>query len=316
MTFEHAPRRKKGFYSAIPQIGVPLGLLLANVAFLATNAIDSSWAWRGPFLLSSVLIGAGILIRLKLQESPEFEEAKEQKELVKNPIFDVLRTNWRTVGRVIALRLAETGGFYVTVTYLLSYMKDEGIAERSVGLTGIIVAAALGVFATPLYGAISDRIGRKPMYTLGCVLTVAFGFPMFLLVNTAEPILIVLAYVIALAVIHDMLAGIQASWFSELFDTKHRTSGASLGYQLSAAISGFMPFIATAVAAAWGWHGVALQYCAVGVIGLLGVAATRETWTARKRAARPTPALPTVDSLPAAAPAAQAPALTTSVVGS
>jgi MFS family permease len=303
MTFEHAPRRKKGFYSAIPQAGVPLGVLLANVAFLATNTIDSHWAWRGPFLLSSILIIAGMVIRLKLTESPEFEEAKETHELVKNPLIDVLRNNWRTVLRVIALRLAETGGFYVTVTYLLSYMKDHDLASKSVGLTGIIVATAIGTIVTPLYGALSDRIGRRRIYAFGCVLTVLFGVPMFLLVNTAVPALIVLTYLIALPLIHDMLAGVQASWFSELFDTSHRASGASLGYQFSAAISGFIPFIATAVAAAWGWSGVSLIYMAVGVIGLVGVAFTRETWKVRTAAAAPSNRFSS-EKTPTAAPVA------------
>ncbi|THG28436.1 MFS transporter [Naasia lichenicola] len=284
MTFEHAPWRKRGRYAAIPQVGVPLGVFLANIAFLATTNLDSELAWRLPFLFSSVLIIAGIIIRLKVSESPEFVETKREGGLVKNPILTVLKNDWRTVLRVIALRLAETGGFYVIVTYLISYITTTELADRTTALTGLIIATAIGVPMTVLWGSLSDRIGRRKVYLIGCILVVAFAFPLFLLVNTGVPALIVLVYIIGLPVIHDMLAGTQGAYFSELFATNTRTSGASLGYQFSAAISGFIPLIAAAVAVGAGWGGVALIYLAVGLIGLVGVALTRETWGAKQKA--------------------------------
>lgn len=284
MTFEHAPWRKRGKFSAIPQVGVPLGVFLANVAFLLSAGLGNELAWRLPFMLSAVLIIAGLIIRLKVSESPEFEEAKTAGTLVKNPILTVLRNDWRTVLRVIALRLAETGGFYVIVTYLISYITSNEIANRETALTGLIIATALGCFTTVMFGALSDRFGRKKVYLIGSLATITFGFPMFLLVNTGIPALIVLVYVIGLAIIHDMLAGTQGAYFSELFNTNTRTSGASLGYQFSAALSGFIPFIATAAAIGMGWGGVAWIYVAVGVIGLIGVVLTRETWGPKERA--------------------------------
>ncbi|WP_431198254.1 MFS transporter [Leifsonia xyli] len=284
MTFEHAPWRKRGKFAAIPQVGVPLGVFLANVAFLLSAGLGNELAWRLPFMLSAVLIIAGLIIRLKVSESPEFEEAKTAGTLVKNPILTVLRNDWRTVLRVIALRLAETGGFYVIVTYLISYITSNEIATRETALTGLIIATALGCFTTVIFGALSDRFGRKTVYLIGSLATIAFGFPMFLLVNTGIPAFIVLVYVIGLAIIHDMLAGTQGAYFSELFSTNTRTSGASLGYQFSAALSGFIPFIATAAAIGMGWGGVAWIYVAVGVIGLIGVLVTRETWGPKERA--------------------------------
>lgn len=286
MTFEHAPWKKRGRFTAIPQAGVPLGVLLANVVFLLSVNLGGELAWRLPFLLSSVLIIAGMVIRLKVSESPEFLDTKSHGLVVKNPILEVIKNDWRTILRVIALRLAESGGFYVIVTFMLSYLTsgDDPITERAVALTGLITAAALGVVTTILFGALTDRVGRRPVYIAGTILLIAFGFPMFLIANTGVPFLIVFVYVVAMSIIHDSLAGTQGAWFSELFPTNTRTSGASLGYQFSAAISGFIPLIATAVAAAMGWSGVALIYMAVGALGLIGALITRETWGAVRRA--------------------------------
>lgn len=286
MTYEHAPWRKRGKYTGIPQAGVPLGVLLANVVFLYSSNLDSELAWRLPFLLSSVLIIAGMVIRLKVSESPEFEETKTQGLVVKNPLKEVIKNDWRTILRVIGLRLAESGGFYIIVTYMISYLTsgDQPISDRATALTGLVTAAALGVVTTILFGALTDRVGRKPVYLVGTILIILFGFPMFLLVNTGVPYLIVFTYIIGMAVIHDMLAGTQGPWFAELFSTNTRSSGASIGYQFSASISGFIPLIATAVAVALGWGGVALVYMGVGVIGLVAVLLTRETWGKKERA--------------------------------
>lgn len=287
MSYEHAPWRKRGRYSAIPQAGVPLGVLLANVVFLFSTHLPGDWAWRLPFLLSSVLIIAGLIIRAKVSESPEFTEAKDRGEIEKNPLKEVFRRDWRTILRVIALRLAESGGFYVIVTYMLSYLTtgDDPISTRETALTGLITAAALGVVTTILFGALTDRVGRRPVYIAGTIIMALFAFPMFLLVNTSTPYLIVFVYMVALAVIHDSLAGTQSSWFSELFDTSTRSSGASIGYQFSAALSGFIPFIATAIAAQIGWPGISLVYLGCALLGLVGAIVTKETWGAKEKAA-------------------------------
>ena len=157
--------------------------------------------------------------------------------------------------------------------------------DRQTGLTGLVLAAALGVITTILWGRLTDKIGRRKLYLAGTAGMILFGFPIFLMINTAVPFLIILVYIIGLPILHDMLAGSQGGWFSELFHANTRTSGASIGYQFSAAISGFIPLIAAATAAAWGWGGVSIVYMGCGAIGLIAALVTRETWGRRERTA-------------------------------
>ena len=144
MTFEHAPWRKRGLYTGITQAGFPVGLLLANLAFLASVPLGDQWAWRVPFLLSAVLIVVGIMIRLKIDESPEFEELKEEGDVSKNPLLEVLRDDWRNVLRAFCLRIAETAGYAVAVTFMLSYLSLNKLASRPVTLTALLIAAGVG----------------------------------------------------------------------------------------------------------------------------------------------------------------------------
>jgi MFS family permease len=284
MTFEHAPWRKRGLYTGITQAGFPVGLLLANLAFLASVPLGSQWAWRVPFLLSAVLIVVGIMIRLKIDESPEFEELKEEGEVSKNPLLEVLRDDWRNVLRAFCLRIAETAGYAVSVTFMLSYLSLNKLADRSVTLTALLIAAGIGIFATISWGRLTDRIGRRPVYLFGCAVMVVWGVLLFLTVNTGAAALIVLAFVISYAVCQNSLAGVQGAWFSELFATKTRTTGASLAYQGSAVVSGFTPLLATAIYGRTGWIGPALLFGFYGLLGLLAALVTRDTWGPKERA--------------------------------
>jgi len=299
MCFEHAPWKKKGLYTGITQAGFPVGLLLANLAFLVSVPLGDQWAWRVPFLLSAVLIVVGILIRLKIEESPEFEELKEEGEISKNPLLEVLRDDWRNVLRAFCLRIAETAGYAVSVTFILSYLSSQKLADRPTTLTALMIAAALGIVATTLWGALTDRVGRRPVYLLGTALTVAWGVPLFLVVNTGTAIAIIIAFVVSYTICQNSLAGVQGAWFSELFAAKTRTTGASLAYQLSAVVSGFTPLIATALFAGVGWIGPALLFSGYGLLGLIAALMTRETWGRAEReevaALERTLALPSAD---------------------
>ena len=278
MCFEHAPWRKRGLYTGITQAGFPVGLLLANLAFLASVPLGGDWAWRVPFLLSAVLIAVGIVIRLKVDESPEFEGLKADGDVSKNPLLEVLRTDWRNVLRAFCLRTTETAGYAVTVTFVLSYLTSEKLAGRSVSLTALLIAAAVGIGATIWFGALTDRVGRRPVYLFGTVITLLWGIPLFLLLNTGAAVAIIIAFLVSYAICQNSLAGVQGAWFSELFAARTRTTGASLAYQLSAVVSGFTPLVATALFAGVGWIGPALLISFYGLLGVVATFLTRETW--------------------------------------
>ena len=283
MAFEHAPWRQRGRFAAIPQAGNPLGIALANIAFLAAAPLDSDWSWRIPFLASAVLIGVGLFVRMRLAESPEFEAVKAEGKVVRNPFLTVIRQDWRNILRVIALRVVESCAYYLTATYLLSYIAKREPADRTIALTGVVIASVIAVGTTLYAGRLTDQVGRRRVYLVGCLLAIAFGIPMYLMANTGQPFLIVLLFIIGIGLIHAVLTGTQGAWFAELFRTSTRTSGASIGYQVAASIAGFAPFLAVLLAEKFGWMGPALFYVTVGLIGLAGVLATKETWGPKQR---------------------------------
>ena len=247
--------------------------------------LPGTWAWRVPFLLSIVLVIVGLIIRSKIPESPVFEEVKARGEIVKNPITKVLKEDWRNILRGIGLRVAETAGYAVAITFMLSYLKTEHLADNTLTLVAICVASAIGIFATYNWGKATDRVGRRPIYLFGTLVMIVFAFPMFLLVNTGIAVLIVIAVVIAYAVCQNSLAGAQGSWFPELFNANTRSSGASMAYQFSAVVSGFTPFVVTLLYSAWGWVGAAALFCLYGLIGLTATLLTKETFGPIERAA-------------------------------
>jgi MFS family permease len=146
-----------------------------------------------------------------------------------------------------------------------------------------MIAAAIGIFATTFFGAWTDKIGRRPVYILGTVIMIAWGIPLFLVVNTGSAVLIVIAFVISYSVCQNSLAGVQGAWFCELFNANTRTTGASLAYQMSAVVSGFTPLIATALYIGTGWIGPAVLFSFYGLLGLVAALVTRETWGRAER---------------------------------
>ncbi|MEX3647847.1 MFS transporter [Mycolicibacterium porcinum] len=285
MSYEHAPWKEKGRYTGIVQAGFPVGLLLANLVFLGSVHIGGDWAWRLPFLASIVLVAVGLIIRAKVPESPVFEDVKGEGKIVKAPIVEVIKNDWRNILRGIGLRIAETAGYAVSITYMISYLKTAKLATATETLVALCIAAALGIFATAAWARLTDLVGRRPVYLWVCAFGIPFGVLMFVLVNTGLVLLIIATFVIAYGVCQNALAGAQGAWFPELFTANTRASGASLAYQISAMVSGFTPFITTLLFEAMGWMGPALLFSAYAAIGLWAALVTRETWGPAERQA-------------------------------
>ena len=184
MSYEHAPWKSKGKYTGIVQAGFPVGLLLANLVFLFSVHLGGELAWRIPFLASIVLVVVGLIIRSKVPESPVFDEVKDSGDIVKSPIVEVLKTDWRNIVKGIGLRIAETAGYAVSITYMISYLNSQHLADKTQTLVALCIASAIGIFATQAWARLTDRIGRRPLYIWSCAFAVAFAVPMFLLVNT------------------------------------------------------------------------------------------------------------------------------------
>ena len=286
MSVEHAPKGKRGLYGSFPQMGVPAGLLLSTLVFAfmqsaTTEAAFLSWGWRIPFLFSILLVGVGLFIRMRIMESPAFQQVKDTGTEAPKPIVDVIKTQPRDVLIAMGMRIAENGVFYIFTVFVLAYAEDTLKLGKSTMLTGVAIAAAVGLFTVPLWGSLSDRFGRKPLYMAGAVFSTLFAFPFFMLVDTKETVLVWLAIVLGVNVGHDLMYGPQAAYYSEMFGTRVRYSGASLGYQLASVLSGgFAPLIAAALLAANNDDPtlVALYMIAVSLITLVATLAAPETY--------------------------------------
>ena len=252
MAVEHSPANARGFYGSWPQIGVPLGLLLSTAVFARFARLPEhqflSWGWRVPFLISILLVGVGLFIRLRILETPAFERVKQAGTEARHPVIEVLQTQPKEVLLSMGARFAENGAFYIYTVFVLVYGTQKVGMDRQTVLDGILIAAACALFAIPLCGALSDRIGRRPVYLFGACVTALFAYPLFWLLDTGSTPIVWLALVVALVLAHSPMYGPQAAFLSELFGTRVRYSGASLGYQLSSVIAGGLsPFIATAL---------------------------------------------------------------------
>jgi MFS family permease len=281
MAVEHAPAHRRGFYGSWPQMGVPAGLLLSTAVFTQFARLPEdqflSWGWRVPFLVSILLVGVGLVIRLRILETPAFTRVKEARTEAQRPIVELLRTQRKEVLLAMGARIAENGAFYVYTVFVLVYATQKvGIARQTV-LTGLLVAAACEVIAIPLWGALSDRLGRRPVYLFGASVTALFAYPMFWLLDSGSTRLVWLTLVICLVFGHAAMYGPQAAFLSELFGTRVRYSGASLGAQLASVIAGGLsPFIATALLP-YGRAALASYLIAMALVTIVAVFVASET---------------------------------------
>lgn len=251
MAVEHAPSSRRGFYGSWPQIGVPAGLLLSTVIFGQIAKLPEpallSWGWRIAFLLSILLVAVGLFIRLAVVEPPIFNEIKQAGAAARLPVLDTIRQHPKNLLLAMGARVADNASFYIYTVFILTYATTPQIGfARSTVLNAVSLAAVIQVFALPVFGLLSDFMGRRPVYLFGALFTAAFAFPFFWLIEKAQTFWLLAAMVIALAIGHASMYGPQASFFSELFGTRVRYTGASLGYQLSSVLAGGLsPLIAT-----------------------------------------------------------------------
>jgi metabolite-proton symporter len=281
MAVEHAPPGLRGFYGSWPQMGVPAGLLMSTAMFALVTRLPEeqflSWGWRVPFLLSILLVAVGLVIRLRILETPAFLRVKETGAESRRPIVEVLRMHRREVVLAIGARLAENGAFYIYTVFILVYGTQKVGMNRQTLLNGILVAASCLLCAIPICGWLSDRFGRRPVYLFGATVTALFAYPLFWLLDTGQTPLVWLALIIALVFAHAPMYGPQAAFFSELFDPRVRYSGASLGSQLSSVLAGGLsPFIATTLLP-YGRGALAGYIIVMAVLTIVAVTAAAET---------------------------------------
>lgn len=283
MAVEHGQTGRRGLQASWVQAGVPIGLLLATGTFAAFSAMSPeaflAWGWRVPFLMGVLLMAVGLFIRLHVLESPIFVARKAEPGPPSPPILELLRKHPRNVLLAMGARFAENAFFYIFTLQVLSYATEQLHLPKQTVLNGVLLGCAAQFIAIPAFGALSDRVGRRPVYLGGAVFLCAFAVPFFWLVGTKSAVAISAAIVIGL-IGHSAMYGPQAAFFSELFGTRVRYTGASLGYQLAAPLAGGLaPVIATALlrwsdGAPWP---IAVYLIITGVITIVSVAFAAET---------------------------------------
>ena len=284
MAVEHGGEGRRGLYGSWVQAGVPVGLLLANMVlstmshFLPDNAF-MDWGWRVPFLMGGLLLGVGMFIRLRIVESPIFLQAKAADPEPRMPVLEAIQKYPRNVLLAMGARFAENAFFYIFTVLVLSYGTQQLGMQRESLLHAVLIASAVQCVAIPCFGALSDRVGRRPVYLGGALFSLVFAMPFFWMLATRNATMVVLAVVVGL-IGHAAMYGPQAAFFSELFGTRVRYSGASLGYQLASPLAGGMaPIIATWLLQKSGgapWP-VAVYLMAMAVVTLICVWLARET---------------------------------------
>jgi metabolite-proton symporter len=271
----------RGFVASWPQFGVPCGLFLANLAVLVFSNMSGdqflTWGWRLPFAISIVLVGIGLWIRLGILETPTFSRLQETERIERLPVAAVFRDHWREILQSAFARMAEQAPFYIFTAFVFSYAVNTLKVDRDFVLTAVLTASVLSFITIPLFGHISDVIGRKKTYMIGAAITGVFGFIYFAMLDTGSLPLIFIAIVLSL-VPHDIMYGPQAALIAELFPGRLRYSGASLGYQLASVIAGGpAPLIATWLFATYhSPYAIAGYILVCAVISLVATAAMRD----------------------------------------
>jgi MFS transporter, MHS family, shikimate and dehydroshikimate transport protein len=284
---ENAPPRRRGFFGSWPQIGVSCGLLTGTAAVWLAQIVSGddfdAWGWRLPFLLSVILAAFGLYIRMRAVESPAFLEAKREAERHQleeaAPIPEVFRHHKKPLLIAMFSRFAEAGNYYLFTVFMLSYVATTLDLPPSYGLTAVMIGSALNIIMIPVFGRISDAIGRRKTFFFGAAVIAVAAWPIFTLINTGEPWPIILGVAIFLGLGHPAVYSVLPAFYCELFPTKVRYTGISVGYQMAAILlAGFTPVVAQALVAWSGGYWPLVVVVVVTVsIAASAVAAAHET---------------------------------------
>jgi MFS family permease len=276
LSMEWGKQHRRGLMAAWPQIGVPIGLLLGTGAMtaIALSAQDAfkAWAWRIPFLASLLLVAIGLWVRLKVLETPMFARLVERKSVARIPTVEVLRRYPKQVLLSALLRMSEQAPFYIYSAFALTYIKDHLHKSEGLGLAAVTVGGALELILIPMFGNLSDTVGRRRVYATGAALIGLTAFPAFLLLNTGAAAAVILGVAI-IAIPHAIQYGPQASYIAESFPTGLAYAGSGLGYQTASLIAGGpAPLLATWMLPNFGWQAISVYIIACAVISLTAVA--------------------------------------------
>ncbi|GAB3856009.1 MFS transporter [Nocardioides maradonensis] len=285
LAVEFAPKERRGLFGSFAHIGVPGGLFLASGAFALVSLLPDdqflSWGWRACFLVSILLLGIGTWIRLSIVETPSFRQVQQANQVTRVPLGELVRSQPRTLLLGMGTRLIEGFTFNLYSVYLLTYAVTNVGLQKGYVLDAIMVGALLGVVLTVVSGALSDRVGRKPVYTVGALIGLALAFPTAALVQSGSAPAAAAAFIGGLGVVYGTVYGPLAAFWSELFDTRYRYSALSTLYQVSGVVaSGLTPLVCAWLVAGWGsgslWA-VAAYHCVIAVISLVCMRALPET---------------------------------------
>jgi MFS transporter, MHS family, shikimate and dehydroshikimate transport protein len=283
MVVENAPVRNRGLLGSMVQVGWPIGNLAAIGIFAALSQVPDSdflaWAWRIPFLISIVLAGVGLYIRLQLAETPVFREIEAKNEVASLPLVEILTRHRRSFFTAVGLKLSEVTYAIIVGVFAISYVTGHLAMPRSVIINAVLLSAVVALLIIPVFGWLSDRIGRKTMFYASSLFGMAFAFPLFWLLDTKDPVIITLTVVTAITLGQMVGFSVGAPLYSELFAARLRYSGASLGFQVGAAIGGLTPFAAATFMA---WTGgatwpISIYLIVVGFITFIATMAAPET---------------------------------------